>query len=330
MTRKRHLDADSPNTSAAPMTLDEYYAMRAAEEQDRYYLQGSRNRKESYRLTYREPYTVYNEKLDRDWVNNLVNTLHRDTGLTKGEIYDRIENGTLTGTEQLQADKYNTNTVRIINNTVDRIINKRNAEWLLSNCIATATSNNPNKGHFVIGNQTFAANPSKYGFKKVSKEEAKPGSLIQVTGRGVPYHAMILNSRTEGGERYNYSPGNYPEYRVNSNYPTTHNERLDYYNFVGNEADSARWKNEYEQRYKQKYGGCVPRRALATGGTVTLPTLIVTPSKATANNALLSYARTDLQNAIMDRLLSNFRGYATLRRKLASKRNIDLNKPLFT
>lgn len=330
MTRKRHLDADSPNTSAAPMTLDEYYAMRAAEEQDQYYLQGSRNRKESHRAFITKPYTKEDEEGDRRFINYHSNVLGNRTYMSDAEIQDRINNGTLLGVEQISQNKEE-DLSKEINDAANRLHNKQPVvDYAAFNCIATATSNNPNKGHYVISNQVFAANPTKYGFKKVNKDEAKPGSLVQAVNNGVPYHAMILNSRNENTERYNYSPGNYPNYKVNGRYLIGPSERLDYYNFVGNEADSARWKNEYEQRYRQKYGGCIPRRALATGGTITLPTLVVTPSKHIANNALLHYARTDLQNAIMDRLLSNFKGYATLRRTLASKKNIDLNKPLFT
>lgn len=261
---RRHLDES--NNSSVP-TLDEYYAKRAAEEQEQYYLQGSRNRKESYNLIYKEPYTADNEKLDRDWVDYLVNELSKDTRLTKEEIYDRIENGTLTGTEQLQANRYSINTVRNIMSTVDRIINKRNAEWFLANCIATATSNNPNKGHFVTGNQTFSANPNKYGFKKVTKDEARPGSLVQVV-RDIPVHAMILNSKNGNDMTFNYSPGDYPNYKTNAKYPIDEYSRYDYYNFVGNEADSARWKNEYLERYPYKFGGCIGRRHLATGGSI--------------------------------------------------------------
>lgn len=329
MARKRHLDADSLSTSAAPMTLDEYYAMRAAEEQDQYYLQGSRNRKESHNATIAYPYTKEDEDADTKFINHYTKVLGDRAYMSDAEIQDRINNGTLLGAEQASQSRAGFLS-RDMNSRVERRRTRRPFIEFLLNCIATATSNNPNKGHYVTGNQTFAANPSKYGFKRVSKEEAKPGSLVQVTRNSVPYHAMILNSRNEDDERYNYSPGHYPEYKVNAGYPLGAFEDLNYYNFVGNEADSARWKNEYEQRYRQKYGGCIPRRALATGGTVTLPTLVVTPSKAITNNALLHYARTDLQNAIMDRLLSNFRGYSTLRRTLASKRNIDFNRPLFT
>lgn len=170
---------------AAPKipTLDEYYAQRAAEEQEKYYLQGSRNRKES----------------------------------------------------------------------VPILINGSPA----FNCLATALANNPNKGHYVTGNRSFAAHPDKYGFKKVPKEEAKLGSLVQLVKKGDPYHAMILNS-LEGQNKpmtFNYSPGAYPQYKVGGRYPVEVGEKYDFYNFVGNEADSARWKNEYEQLYNNEYAG---------------------------------------------------------------------------
>jgi hypothetical protein len=114
------------------------------------------------------------------------------------------------------------------------------------NCIATATSNNPNPGHFVTGNQTFRANPGKYGWKEVTKEEIEPGGLIQMqTKDKVPDHTVILDSKDEKNNMYvNYSPGLYPEYKKRvSNWIDPNYEY--FYNFVGNSADSTKWTNEY-------------------------------------------------------------------------------------
>lgn len=299
MAIKIHSDADSPNTSASPMTLDEYYAMRAAEEQDQYYLQGSRNRKESHNTYIAKPYTKEDEAADKRFMNHYAKVLADKAYMSDAEFRDRVNNATLLGAEQTAQAGVDFLS-RDLNRRIEILRNRQAFVDFVANCIATATSNNPNKGHYVMGNQTFAANPRKYGFKKVSKEEAKPGSLVQVVGRGVPYHAMILNSRNENGERYNYSPGNYPKYKVNAGYPLGDFEDLNYYNFVGNEADSARWKNEYEQKYKQKSGGRIS-------------------SKPITNNAILT-------NDIMDRLFSNFKGYSTLKKTLVPKQNTNFNK----
>lgn len=45
-------------------------------------------------------------------------------------------------------------------------------------------------------------------------------------------------------------------------------EGFAYYNFVGTETNSARQKEEHQERYPQKFGGCIGRRQLATGGSI--------------------------------------------------------------
>ena len=243
------------------LTLDEYYAQRAAEEQEKYYLQGSRNRKESYPVFLSAPYTEEDEDRDREEIEISVKDLHRNTGMSTAEIYDRLNNGTLYGIEQLQGNNLNNSLVRSIIYTANRVKSKKYEPLPQPNCIATATSNNPNKGHFVTGNLSFAANPGKFGFTKVNKESARPGSLVQVVYRNTPTHAMILDNNNKGVEKFNYSPGNYPEYKTNASYPVgpRYGTHFDYYNFVGNEADSARWKKEYEEAYNKKSEGNIER-----------------------------------------------------------------------
>lgn len=322
---RRHLDES--NNSSVP-TLDEYYAQRAAEEQEQYYLQGSRNRKESYPLKEVVQYSDEDEKEARSVINRYVSELSKFTGMTDGEILDRINNGTLYGIDALNG-KYD-GAVRRIEAATNDIINKPSYIKYLANCIATATSNNPNKGHFVTGNQTFAANPSKYGFKKVTKDEAKPGSLVQIVDR-IPVHAMILNSKNGDNMTFNYSPGDYPDYKINAKYPMWDNTRYDYYNFVGNEADSARWKKEYQERYSQKFGGCIGRRHLATGGSVknrhkaelgtkVLKEVVITPQRQNVYNSdFVDYIRKDLQDALMARIFDRFSGYKQLKNKLRGR-----------
>ena len=117
-----------------------------------------------------------------------------------------------------------------------------------ASCIYTATDNY-GKQYRVSGNQTFAANPSKYGFKEVSNDSIQPSDIVQFVDRNVPYHAVIYDSKDDKGENlYNYSDGGYgaknikiKKHMPGNNYKT--------YTFVGTSADSTQWINEYKQKY---------------------------------------------------------------------------------
>ncbi len=124
-------------------------------------------------------------------------------------------------------------------------------------CIYTATDNY-GKQYRVAGNETFAANPNKYGFVKINTKDRQPGDLQQhVSYR--PIHMMLFNGYDEHGKpRYNYSSGE--PMKVNANYPIDekNGDRIDTYRFVGTPADSVRWTNEYNKLYvedKKRLGG---------------------------------------------------------------------------
>lgn len=123
-------------------------------------------------------------------------------------------------------------------------------------CIYTATDNYGPE-YRVSGNKTFAANPSKYGFKKIPNDSIRPSDLVQVTHLGFPSHAMIFDSKDKKGKNlYNYSTGGYDEeaIRIKSYNPTN---SYDTFRFVGTPADSTQWTNDYKRLYgnQMKCGG---------------------------------------------------------------------------
>jgi hypothetical protein len=127
-----------------------------------------------------------------------------------------------------------------------------------NSCIYTATDNYGNQ-YRVPGNWTFYENPAKYGFKPVSLEQAVPGDIIQVFDKGTPYHAMTLDSFDEQGRmKYNYSRGSSGNesdiVKSSINFPNTKKAA---YTFVGTQADSAQWINDYKRLYgnQMKCGG---------------------------------------------------------------------------
>lgn len=77
-----------------------------------------------------------------------------------------------------------------------------------SNCLNTAT-------YWITGNQTISANknlldnPEKYGYKRISKEEAEPGDLTQyLYPSKEPFHAGIVLENDENGTVVKSSDGN--------------------------------------------------------------------------------------------------------------------------
>lgn len=127
-----------------------------------------------------------------------------------------------------------------------------------NSCIYTATDNYGNQ-YRVPGNWTFYENPGKYGFKPVSLEQAVPGDIIQVFDKGTPYHAMTLDSFDEQGRmKYNYSRGSSGNesdiVKSSINFPNTKKAA---YTFVGTQADSTQWTNDYKRLYgnQMKCGG---------------------------------------------------------------------------
>lgn len=127
-----------------------------------------------------------------------------------------------------------------------------------NSCIYTATDNYGNQ-YRVPGNWTFYENPGKYGFKPVSLDQAVPGDIIQVFDKGAPYHAMTLDSFDEQGRmKYNYSRGSSGDesdiVKDSINFPNT---KKIAYTFVGTQADSTQWTNDYKRLYgnQMKCGG---------------------------------------------------------------------------
>lgn len=104
----------------------------------------------------------------------------------------------------------------------------------------------------VTGNQTFAANPAKYGFKRIPNDEVLPGDIVQVIApeSNIPKHAMIYDSVGKDNEpRYNYSSGGKDKTSIvrRGKYPAP-NDKLHTYRFVGDHADSIRWREEYNRK----------------------------------------------------------------------------------
>ena len=143
--------------------------------------------------------------------------------------------------------------------------------YYLNNCIANLSEFYPHG--LPYGNQTFKANPKKYGFSLIDTWDVKPGDLIQHIEYGVPAHAMIYNGIDEKGKHtFNYSDGGSPYmkegimyggYGTNKHYPNAvsndgkHLWDVDVYRYTGTPQDSIQWSNEYDQKYGKtlKNGG---------------------------------------------------------------------------
>lgn len=140
-----------------------------------------------------------------------------------------------------------------------------------ASCIYTATDNYGTK-YRVSGNQSFRADPSKYGFAEISLNEVAPGDIIQDFGdKNIPVHAVTFMGYDKDNEAlFNYSRGgaDKKDIRKNSGYYLYSSEDLDYlplngtnndkfknaaaYRFVGTEDDNKQWDSEYVD-YRQSY-----------------------------------------------------------------------------
>lgn len=133
----------------------------------------------------------------------------------------------------------------------------------VSNCIANLSEMFPHG--LPYGNQSFQANPTKYGFSLIDTQDVKPGDLIQYVEHGVPIHAMMYNGVDKNGKpTFNYSNGLSPYmedgvlkggYGTNKHYPDVvskdgkHLENANVYRYTGTPQDSIQWSNEWEQQY---------------------------------------------------------------------------------
>ena len=116
-------------------------------------------------------------------------------------------------------------------------------------CAYTSTGNYSQRGinRRCSGNLIFASNPQKYGFVPITKDQLRPGDLVQTPTKG---HMMTFDSYTENGTPlYNYSNGGSDQrsIKVKNKYPM--NEDGYYYTFVGTPEDQRRWTGEWLNQY---------------------------------------------------------------------------------
>lgn len=129
-----------------------------------------------------------------------------------------------------------------------------------SNCMYNASDC---YGLNIPGNQTFVAKHKKLGFKKAPKGSMEPGDIVQDVRGGRPFHAMIYDSKdSKGNLLFNYAKGHtgYDAFDMNENYVKQGKYILpikdyDVYKFVGTQADSTQWINEYKEIYNKKAEG---------------------------------------------------------------------------
>lgn len=128
-----------------------------------------------------------------------------------------------------------------------------------ANCIANLSRFYPHG--LPTGNQTFRANPAKYGFKEIDTWDVKPGDLVQSIDKNmIPEHAMMYNGQdTEGKHSFNYSSGYGPgSWGVGKHFPDAvhpdkkHLNDVYVYRYVGTPQDSIQWTNEWLQSQQAK------------------------------------------------------------------------------
>lgn len=90
-------------------------------------------------------------------------------------------------------------------------------------CMYTATDNYGKK-YRISGNQSFRANPAKYGFQEINLSDIKPGDIIQdfYRGDGIPHHAITFIGYDNNNKAlFNYSRGGGSEEDIikNEHYP---------------------------------------------------------------------------------------------------------------
>lgn len=128
----------------------------------------------------------------------------------------------------------------------------------------------------IAGNVEFASKARQLGFKKGEKGSMEPGDIVQDVKSGRPVHAMIYDSKDkEGNLLFNYARGYDDDdaFDINKNYVKQGKYPLpikdyDVYKFVGTQADSTQWTNDYKRLYgnQMKCGG---RRKAQLGLAVT-------------------------------------------------------------
>lgn len=124
-----------------------------------------------------------------------------------------------------------------------------------ANCIANLSRFYP-KG-LPSGNQTFSANPGKYGFQKIDNKDIQPGDLVQFaeTSRNITQHAAMFNGYNDKGiPTFNYSDGSESGWKTNKKYIDRDlflDPKMAYtYTYTGTSQDSANWTNQWQQLFQ--------------------------------------------------------------------------------
>lgn len=153
-------------------------------------------------------------------------------------------------------------------------------------CISTATSNY-GEGSVVFGNQTFAANPDKYGFRKLEPDEKyEAGDIIQYAWNGTrPRHAVILTGFDKDGKnRVAYSNGSGNYHQDNADIwidPNGYDATPTYYRYIGTPAERA----AIEQHNEAVRAANAASAQQINTPIQTLPTKTIEPESALENLA---------------------------------------------
>lgn len=137
---------------------------------------------------------------------------------------------------------------------LDRIKNSTyNKKLSGASCINTFTDNYSQDGNNrrISGTQSFVANPIKYGFAEITKDQLQPGDMVLDYYRELPSHALMYDSTNDLGQvLYNYSRGgSKKEDIVKQGKYKTLDQNAKFYNFVGTPEDQRKWSEEYIKQY---------------------------------------------------------------------------------
>lgn len=246
-----------------------------------YALERSRNKTQNETTSVTEA-DVYGKKqlIDKlqDEYNNAIHwyNVFLEDAYNKYKIDNPITSEKYTKLDFIEDDKNVKYFYEQLNNAKNLLEDAKNGKYKgedLNNCIANLSEMFPHG--LPYGNQTFKANPKKYGFSLIDTWDVEPGDLVQTLLYGkTPHHAMIYNGVNEKGKHtFNYSNGSTPHfledgelhggYGANKYFPEAVTEDgkhlwdVDVYRYTGTPQDSIQWSNEYDQKYGKtlKNGG---------------------------------------------------------------------------
>lgn len=121
-------------------------------------------------------------------------------------------------------------------------------------CIMTALSQYGPQ-YAVSGNKTFARNHKKYGFIKISKEQAREGDLVQLWGENGPHHLGMITGFDENGKFcMSQSHGLQDPSQIDIDGASWDNLKEDkvYYRFVGTKEDNKNWRKDWKRKFGNK------------------------------------------------------------------------------